>query len=295
MIDETKKKLEPVISPFYQVQKYGANKCETVREKVRDVKTYATTKGCAGEHLVHDGLLQLINVMEFYVDKYLPPVEGEGKSLKDEEKTEVVKRAGLLSNKMKRRLSGVTMKKLGQVKLRSQEAIHKMDYRVDLMEYARKNIDVAQKTATTVRNRARDVWTEETTSEKGVGKQVVNRLTKRLLDTYELTRHVIQRGWEAGVASIDNLVAFASMNRLTISKVGTLTSETTHAGFDAAKIYLQTLKDRLFGTVKWAEIIRNPGPEISSKGKLEKDVDQDEPDTNEANIIRDRAEHGHEE
>jgi hypothetical protein len=29
-----------------------------------------------GEQYVHDRMLQFINVMEFYVDKYLPPTEG---------------------------------------------------------------------------------------------------------------------------------------------------------------------------------------------------------------------------
>jgi hypothetical protein len=77
VLDETKKKFEPIVSRFHQAQKYGNDSCSVVKEKVQHTKDYVDTKRSSGQHVVHERTLGLINVVEFYVDKYLPPVEGK--------------------------------------------------------------------------------------------------------------------------------------------------------------------------------------------------------------------------
>lgn len=302
VLDETKKLYEPVVSPvvtrFQQIQKYSNDKYEVVREtcvqKINDVKTYSASKSYEGERLVNEKMLQFFNVTEYYVDKYLPPAEGEEKSLlKEEEKNETVKRARVLSTKMKQRLSHYTWQQIKGAKLRSEEVIKKMD-KVDLIEYAKQNIDCAQKKVFSAKNRIQDAWTSETvTSEDDAVKRLivhskktcsdviktcsysVTLATESAYEVYARLPQLVQRNWEQTVNLADNVAGFISLNKLTLTSLGGFAVNFTYTGIGLAKDGLLKTKDMILATVgiNWEREENKSSPK-NGRGVDEPDDDQ---------------------
>ncbi|XP_067145255.1 lipid storage droplets surface-binding protein 2-like [Centruroides vittatus] len=203
IIGETKKlyssTLQSGVEKYEGLKTYGT-------ERVKAAKDFGIGKAVTllntpyGLQLVKsvDGAITLT---ESCVDYYLPAIEDEKENstpLKDEA---VANKVGRLSNKMRRRLYKHAMINLHNLQKRSQESIGKLNHTIDLIKYAKDNLDVAA-TLGTVQNRATWLWNElnknedqSANSEKNWEQQILSvarQVTKQMVKTYTNTTSVVQ-------------------------------------------------------------------------------------------------------
>ncbi|XP_013784314.1 perilipin-2-like [Limulus polyphemus] len=181
-------------------------------DKVQEIKQYGYQKASqlitSPYVLVVDSVDKALAVTESCIDYYLPPTGDQALVSENlNEKKELHKdisfeRIGHLSSKMKKRLHNRAMEKFQNIQMRSQETVSKLYFTVDLIQYARDNIqdDVNQKFHSTIDNVQKNaswLWEElnrneseeiaANSSQKTVGQQAVSiarRLTKQLVNTY---------------------------------------------------------------------------------------------------------------
>lgn len=202
-------RVKPITDKVGTAAKYGVDKVQSAKRfsiesiegvanygmnKVNDVKTYGVNKVLAASdvgqkqmsRMLENQASQLLlaqfglimNVADSYIDKYLPPDETDEKSSpKDKGRREepetpqgvVIGQAWAISNKVRRRAYNRASKELKAVRMRSVDTLSKMNP-VDLLEYARTNIDGMREKVHTVWDEinkpAEEVAREDTESEK---------------------------------------------------------------------------------------------------------------------------------
>ncbi|XP_071964806.1 perilipin-2-like isoform X2 [Antedon mediterranea] len=127
-------------------------------------------------NLVFSGVTTAFTVTENAVDYYLPSddeklsddeqeqiadevVQGPQHSLVVDEEPGSIKRVTTLSSKVRRRLYQRAIKKVHYIQKRSQETIDRLHFTVDLIDYAKKNIDSANENVrANVRNTQETLW-----------------------------------------------------------------------------------------------------------------------------------------
>ncbi|KAK6188353.1 hypothetical protein SNE40_004540 [Patella caerulea] len=132
----------------------GFNKVQNVGQGVLD-KTLETSCG----KFVANQVDTVLTFSENCVDKYLPEDQDETSKMEVDMVTKnPITRVSVISNKVRQRMYKQAMTDLKQVKVRSQDAINKLKFNVDLIEYARSSIDGAK-------THAGQTWTKLTMEE----------------------------------------------------------------------------------------------------------------------------------
>jgi len=192
------------------MKSYSVNKVNDVKtygvDKVNGVKTYSMDKLTMVTDLGSKQVARIlenetgrafiakldlaIDVTDSYVDKYLPE-EGESvvektvpsqiKKMEVDEASQqgvVMTKAMQLGYKVRRRAYNHMAKRLKVMKMRSLETVDKLHFTVDLMEYARNNIDG-------VKSKAHYVWDEINKSPEEVAKETSGQECSASSLTYE--------------------------------------------------------------------------------------------------------------
>ncbi|XP_074651781.1 perilipin-2-like isoform X2 [Tubulanus polymorphus] len=100
-----------------------------------------------------------MDIIENYVDHYLPG-DDEEKQDEGDEKVDTLTHVGLLSSKLRKRMFTRAMNDLTNIRTRSTETLSKLNFTVDLIQYARTNIDVAGHKLDGARQHFQDIFEE---------------------------------------------------------------------------------------------------------------------------------------
>ncbi|XP_048732411.2 perilipin-2-like isoform X2 [Ostrea edulis] len=179
-----------------RVVQIGQNTVRTVKDISMTVvsKSMETTYG----QYVADKMNDALTISEDYINKYLPEGEEEEKE-NEAEKEEVemdeypqdpVSRAKTLTTKVRRRMYKRAVKEFKGIQLRSQENLQKLNFTVDLIQYAKTNMDTAKEklgeTVEAAQNKISSTWTEITAENPDLPDTVEGR-------TIAVARHVSQQ------------------------------------------------------------------------------------------------------
>ncbi|XP_041365306.1 perilipin-2-like isoform X2 [Gigantopelta aegis] len=197
------------------------------------IKSLETTYG----QLVLTGVDGLLTISESYVDKYLPSDEEHSEDEKkevDELTTNPIDRAMTLTSKVRRRMYKKTLRELRTARVRSQETLAKLNFTVDLIDYAKLNIDQVKSrvegTMTAAQDKVKDTWTKimseeeegfepETTEEKTIA--LARRLTRQIRNNVGMVasyisstpEHIRERLIQAEKYAEDLYTVFVKKNR----------------------------------------------------------------------------------
>jgi len=151
-------------SKIDNVKQYSMEKLETAKtyglQKVQEALETPTGK-VATQHIDN-----LLNNAEQYMDYYLPEAEGaekdtsEEKTVAAESTVAPIHRAYSLSTKARQRLSARALRDLKNVQLRTKDALDKLHFNVDLIQYAKTNVDNVRSTCSSMSSKLADIWTE---------------------------------------------------------------------------------------------------------------------------------------
>ncbi|XP_061172993.1 perilipin-2-like isoform X2 [Saccostrea echinata] len=206
--------LKPAIDRVNAVKQYGSEKYNQGKEQVDKVmqfgqstvqsvkdmgmtvvsKSMETTYG----QFVAEKMNDALTVSEDYINKYLPPEEEEEKE-NETEKEEVemdeypqdpVSRAQTLTTKVRRRMYKRAVKEFKGIQLRSKENLQKLNFTVDLIQYAKTNMDSAKEklgeTVEATQNKISSTWSEIKAENPDLPDTVEGR-------TIAVARHVSQQ------------------------------------------------------------------------------------------------------
>ncbi|ESO92428.1 hypothetical protein LOTGIDRAFT_162734 [Lottia gigantea] len=134
--------VQPAVNGYNSVVTMGTEQITRVKNVGQNIldKTLETSYG----KYVADKVDDVLTYSENYVDKYLCESDETCKMEVDMVTKNPITRVGVLSHKVRQRMYKKAMTDITQVKIRSQEAIDKLKFNVDLIEYARSNIDGAK-------------------------------------------------------------------------------------------------------------------------------------------------------
>lgn len=210
------------VDGYKTVTQYGVDKYNGAKnygtEKVAEMKTYtydtlegvkeygvskatdaaSTSLGKAALGTVDS----FLDVTENLLDEYLPPgseepVEKPGSAPKEEQTT--LTHATRVTNKVRRRVVTRALGELQNAQVRSKESLEKLGFTVDLIQYAKVNIDGLQNKLSSMPAKVRDIWTEiNKTEEEAEQENIVTEKTdlqkegleRRLIIT---ARHMTQK------------------------------------------------------------------------------------------------------
>jgi len=185
---EAKVFISDTITP--KVEAVG-NAYQNVKSKVTSVQEYGLTQLKKATDTSY-GKLALskvdcaLEMTEKYFDYYLP--EAEDKLLKGEKVTkpeDTLGKAGYLTTKMRKRMFAKAMSQMQQVKVRSTEAVEKMNFTVDLIAYAKTHIqNVADKATHLEHDFKYKLWELETAEDTEM-KQTNEECNDEGVETHE--------------------------------------------------------------------------------------------------------------
>ncbi|KAG9464341.1 hypothetical protein GDO78_020100, partial [Eleutherodactylus coqui] len=143
---------------------------DKTKEAVQDgvERTKAVVNGSISTVLGSDLVDAALSKSESLLEQYLPPTDEElaeeatkpeGSEL-SQDKASFYVRLGSLSTKARRRAYQQAVTWINEAKCRSQEAIAQLQITVDLVEYARKNMDDASQKIQTVQEKIYNKWLE---------------------------------------------------------------------------------------------------------------------------------------
>ncbi|XP_078656047.1 perilipin-2-like isoform X2 [Branchiostoma floridae x Branchiostoma belcheri] len=210
-------KLEPQIAVANSYAVAGLNKLEETvpiitREPgaiVGDTKqAICSTVSATGERIMNNPVGRVVKSVsdtalataESYVEYYLPPEkkaleedEGKEKEGEGEEKavvpaaegTPTLTRVTSLTGKVRRRVYTRAMAKLKDVQVRSQEALSNLHFTVDLIQYAKENIDTAgdqvKERLTAAQEKLQATWGDLLAEEEGEVPQEERTVERRVV------------------------------------------------------------------------------------------------------------------
>ncbi|XP_078588476.1 perilipin-2-like isoform X2 [Branchiostoma floridae x Branchiostoma japonicum] len=209
-------KLEPQIAVANSYAVAGLNKLEETvpiitREPgviVGDTKqAISSTVSATGERIMNNPVGRVVKSVsdtalataESYVEYYLPPekkaIEEEGKEKEGEgeekavvpaeEGTPTLTRVTTLTGKVRRRVYTRAMTKLKDVQVRSQEALSNLHFTVDLIQYAKENIDTAgdqvKERLTAAQEKLQATWGDLLAEEEGEVPQEERTVERRVV------------------------------------------------------------------------------------------------------------------
>nr|XP_015200617.1 PREDICTED: perilipin-2 isoform X1 [Lepisosteus oculatus] len=172
-----------------------------------------TVMGSRVVQLVSSGVDTALSTSESLVDQYLPlteeELENEAKNVEGFEvatnKPSYYIRLGSLSTKFRKRAYHQAIAKVRDAKQRSQESISQLNYTVDLIEYARKNMDSANKRIHNVQDKLNS-WVEWKKVPGGnEGGSEVEHIESRTLAIARNLTHQLQTTCLTLVSSIQGL------------------------------------------------------------------------------------------
>ncbi|XP_067665550.1 perilipin-2-like isoform X2 [Haliotis asinina] len=203
--------LKPVTSTVSGVYNVGKQQVTRVGElgtaTVNGVKNYSTNQiarvqslgqgvldaslGTKYGQLAVSGLDSVLSTSEHLVDRYLPPEDGEV----DKPEKNPLYRATSLTSKVRRRMYKRAMRDLRGVQVKGQDALSKLNFTVNLIDYAKNNMEQARTlvgdSVTAVQDKVSNTWTRITTEdEKGEEKNPENLEERTILLARRLTRQI---------------------------------------------------------------------------------------------------------
>ncbi|XP_076102334.1 perilipin-2-like isoform X1 [Mytilus galloprovincialis] len=183
------KYVKPTVDRVVAVKDFTANSYNTGKEqigKVKQIGSAVTEFGCNQVAKTMDTPYgqfvssQVNNALDFseqYVEKYLPESDSEDeenveKEEMDEYPPNAVTRATCLTGKVRKRMYNKAMRDMKRLQLRSQENLAKLSFTVDLIQYAKTNIETATGKVTgsfgVVQDKMTSVWSQIVTEEDDV-------------------------------------------------------------------------------------------------------------------------------
>ncbi|KAI8507984.1 Perilipin-2 [Branchiostoma belcheri] len=192
-------KLEPQIAVANSYAVAGLNKLEETvpiitREPgaiVGDTKqAICSTVSATGERIMNNPVGRVVKSVsdtalataESYVEYYLPP---EKKVVPAAEGTPTLTRVTSLTGKVRRRVYTRAMAKLKDVQVRSQEALSNLHFTVDLIQYAKENIDTAgdqvKERLTAAQEKLQATWGDLLAEEEGEVPQEERTVERRVV------------------------------------------------------------------------------------------------------------------
>ncbi|XP_064608608.1 perilipin-3-like isoform X2 [Liolophura sinensis] len=224
MIKDGKEKctalIQPAVDRITAVKDFGVNAYTKGTETVKTATDYSKNQLAKVTNYGHDVVSQalqtsygqvvnakvidVLDMSEVYLDKYLPPTEKEVKELAKDSKN-ALERAGHVGSKLQRRMYNRAMRDLHNVKVRSTETLNKLNFTVDLIQYAKTNLDGAKtrvgETVTAANAKFWDTWDEINREEMEGEKEEVEKqsLEKRGI---VVARHLV-RQLKTGLNSLE--------------------------------------------------------------------------------------------
>ncbi|XP_060068878.1 perilipin-2-like isoform X2 [Ylistrum balloti] len=216
LVADGKELIQPTLDRVNAVRQYGTdtiNKVGDVKQMgvdtVSNVKDYGlmqvskamdTSYGC----FVADKVNTALTLSEEYLEKYLPEDDDEKDENDPDEAKEMdeyppstVGRAKDLTTKLRRRMYKRALKDLRNVQVRSQENLAKLSFTVDLIDYAKTNMQsakgVAEEKVGELQTKMTTLWTEinKEDSELEEGELVPNTMeTKSIIMARHLTKQL---------------------------------------------------------------------------------------------------------
>nr|XP_022331100.1 perilipin-2-like isoform X2 [Crassostrea virginica] len=206
--------LKPAIDRVNAVKQYGSDKYnqgkeqmdkvvqmgQTTVQTVKDMSmnVYSRTLETSYGQYVAGKVNDALTLSEGYINKYLPAEEVEEKENGDErEEVEMdeypqdpVTRAQALTNKVRRRMYKRAVREFKGIQMRSQENLQKLNFTVDLIQYAKANVDSAKEklgeTVEAAQNKISSTWSEIKAENPDLPNTVEGR-------TIAVARHVSQQ------------------------------------------------------------------------------------------------------
>ncbi|XP_071108275.1 perilipin-2-like isoform X1 [Haliotis cracherodii] len=203
--------LKPVTSTVSGVYNVGKQQVTRVgqfgTDTVNGVKNYSTAQiarvqslgqgvldaslGTKCGQLAVSGLDGVLSTSEHLVDRYLPPEDGEI----DKPEKNPLYRATSLTSKVRRRMYKRAMRDLRGVQVKGQDALSKLNFTVNLIDYAKNNIEQARTLVgdgvTAVQEKVGETWTRITSEEEeGEEKNPQNLEERTILLARRLTRQI---------------------------------------------------------------------------------------------------------
>jgi len=182
---------------------------------------------------------------EGLMDYYLPEDKsGEDGEKVDEEKTvsegslASVQRAAHLTTKAKQRMYTHTMRNLKHIQMRTQETLEKLNFTVDLIQYAKTNIDNVSSNVTTKLNQ---YWTEVNASEEEAAEITVNN------ENIDTNQNILERR------------IIATARHLTLRVKGTVARLS-----DSVSYLPQSVTDRVANVKNYSEELYNSFASVTS-------------------------------
>jgi hypothetical protein len=186
-LDKLEEKVPVVTKPTQQVSKEAKvflndtitprveaveNAYQNVKNKVTSVHEYGKNQlmKAADTSYGKFALSKVDNALEItdkYLDYYLPEDDkAEVKGDKVEKPVDTLGKAGYLTTKMRKRMFAKAMSQIQQVKVRSSEAVEKMNFTVDLISYAKTHLQTVADKATHLEHDFKyKLWELETAEE----------------------------------------------------------------------------------------------------------------------------------
>lgn len=218
--------LKPAVDCVNAVKQYGSDKYNQGKEQVDKVvqmgtntvksvkdigmtvvsKSMETTYG----QFVAGKMNNALTLSEDYINKYLPAEEDEEKENEDEkEEVEMdeypqdpVTRAQALTTKVRRRMYKRAIREFKGIQMRSQENLQKLNFTVDLIQYAKTNMDSAKEklgeTMDAAQNKISSTWKEIQAENPDLPNTVEGR-------TIAVARHVSQQ-LQQSVARVSSIL-----------------------------------------------------------------------------------------
>ncbi|XP_021345918.1 perilipin-2-like isoform X1 [Mizuhopecten yessoensis] len=217
LVAEGKELVQPTIDRVNAVRQYGTDTINKVgdmkqigKDTVSNVKDYSLMQVSKAMdtpygHFVADKVNTALTLSEEYLDKYLPEEDDENDENDSDEAKEMdeyppnpVGRAKDLTTKLRRRMYKRAMKDLRNVQVRSQENLAKLSFTVDLIDYAKTNMESAKGRAEEkvgeLQTKMSTLWTEinKETSELEEGELVPAETmeTKSIIMARHLTKQL---------------------------------------------------------------------------------------------------------
>ncbi|XP_033742966.1 perilipin-2-like isoform X2 [Pecten maximus] len=227
LMNDGKELIQPTIDRVNAVKQYGTdtiNKVGDVKQigvdvasNVKDYGLMQVSKAMDTPygHYVVDKVNTALTLSEEYLDKYLPEEDEEKDENDPDEAKEMdeyppssVGRAKDLTSKLRRRMYKRALKDLRNVQVRSQESLAKLSFTVDLIDYAKTNMQsakgVAEEKVGELQIKASMLWTEinKEDSELEEGELVPDTMeTKSIIMARHLTKQL-----RNGLSTLNNYV-----------------------------------------------------------------------------------------
>ncbi|XP_069137293.1 perilipin-2-like isoform X2 [Argopecten irradians] len=229
LMADGKELIQPTIDRVNAVRQYSTDTISKVRtgdvkqigkDTVSTVKDYGLMQvskamDTSYGHYVTDKVNTALTLSEEYLDKYLPEDEEEKDENDPDEAKEMdeyppspVGRAKDLTTKLRRRMYKRALKDLRNVQVRSQESLAKLSFTVDLIDYAKTNMQsakgMAEEKVGDLQSKATMLWTEinKDDSELEEGELVPNTMeTKSIIMARHLTKQL-----RSGLSTLNNYV-----------------------------------------------------------------------------------------